>query len=165
MSSYDNNKKEVAARFVNLKYIKGNRWFFYSNFDSPKSTQFDSHPQITTTIFWSSINVQVRIKSEIFRASDGESDEYFKTRMFEKNVLAISSNQSKIINSFEEVKQKYFSNLEMLRGKKLKRPPYWGGFYFIPFHFEFWEGHEYRLNKRTEFKLNKSEWEFSILEP
>ncbi len=69
------------------------------------------------------------------------------------------------VASDKNKKQKYFSNLEMLRGKKLKRPPYWGGFYFIPFHFEFWEGHEYRLNKRTEFKLNKSEWEFSILEP
>lgn len=165
ISSFDNNNKEVDARFVNLKYIKGDRWFFYSNYDSPKSIQFKSHNQISSTLFWSKINVQVRIKSNIFRATTKESDEYFKARSFKKNILAISSNQSREIQSFDDVKEKYRKKKESLKDKEYDRPSYWGGFYFVPFSFEFWEGNEFRLNKRTKFKLDNETWVSSILEP
>ena len=32
------------------------------------------------------------------------------------------------------------------------RPDFWGGYSFIPYYFEFWQGHENRLNKRHVFE-------------
>ena len=44
-------------------------------------------------------------------------------------------------------------------------PDHWGGFTFTPFYFEFWKGHDKRLNKREAFKLINNEWTESILQP
>ena len=47
----------------------------------------------------------------------------------------------------------------------LDRPNYWGGYSFVPYYFEFWEGGEYRLNKRNVFKFNEGAWEQYYLQP
>ncbi|MDC0529372.1 pyridoxamine 5'-phosphate oxidase, partial [Gammaproteobacteria bacterium] len=61
------------------------------------------------------------------------------------------------------VKKKYNN---MLRSGNLKKcPDYWGGYYFSPFYFEFWEGHDSRLNKREVFELVEGEWSEYMLEP
>ena len=45
------------------------------------------------------------------------------------------------------------------------RPNFWGGYSFIPYYFEFWEGHESRLNKRDVYEMKSNEWEHGILQP
>ena len=53
-----------------------------------------------------------------------------------------------------------------LRLDNLKEcPDSWGGFSFTPYYFEFWEGHESRLNKRDVYELNINEWKHYILQP
>ena len=47
VSSFDNNLNQVESRFVNLKYIKNDEWIFFSNYNSPKSHQFELHNQIS----------------------------------------------------------------------------------------------------------------------
>ena len=44
-------------------------------------------------------------------------------------------------------------------------PEYWGGFSFTPYYFEFWEGHESRLNKRNVYEIGAEGWGHSILQP
>ena len=46
-----------------------------------------------------------------------------------------------------------------------KCPDYWGGFSFKPYYFEFWEGHEDRINKRKVFEKTDSGWNEFFLEP
>ena len=58
ISSYSSIKKEVGARFVNLKYVNEKEFIFFSNYKSPKSEDFLSHDQITALFYWSSTNVQ-----------------------------------------------------------------------------------------------------------
>ena len=48
---------------------------------------------------------------------------------------------------------------------QVERPNYWGGFTFIPYYFEFWEGHENRLNKRHVFEQHNGEWLERFLQP
>ena len=88
---------------------------------------------------------------------------YFKQRSKEKNALAISSNQSQPISSYEEVRKKY--NMTKNNGDLDKCPNYWGGFTFKPFSIEFWEGNEFRLNKRNLYKKDNTNWNHYILEP
>ena len=51
ISSYNIDLSEVDSRFVNIKYITGNKWTFYTNLESPKAIQFRSHNQISVLFF------------------------------------------------------------------------------------------------------------------
>jgi|TARA_B100001939_G_C16871550_1_gene586681 pyridoxamine 5'-phosphate oxidase len=166
IGSYSLRNKEISSRFVNLKFIKNNEFYFFSNYNSPKSLDFKNHSQITSTFFWSRINSQIRIKGKIFTADKDISDKHFLSRSIEKNALAISSKQSEKISSYNEVINNYESTLNFLKNsKELNRPDYWGGFYFIPYYFEFWIGNKYRINQRKEFFHGDNGWEENILQP
>jgi pyridoxine/pyridoxamine 5'-phosphate oxidase len=164
ISSYNSSLKEVDSRFVNLKYIVGDEWIFFSNYNSSKAHDFNSHKQISVLIYWSSIDVQIRIKANVEKSSKEFSDKHFHDRNISKNILAISSEQSKDIGCYEEVVLKYTSikdsDLDLT-----SRPDYWGGFSFKPFYFEFWEGHESRINKRETLNFNSGQWKSGFLQP
>ena len=127
ISSYSQEMSEVEARYVNLKYIVNNEWIFFSNYNSPKAQQFESHSQISSLFFWSSINTQIRIKGLISKTSIEFSDEHFKGRTREKNALAISSNQSQVIDSYDEVTKNFYQTLNEMTNDTV-RPDFWGGF-------------------------------------
>jgi pyridoxine/pyridoxamine 5'-phosphate oxidase len=103
------------------------------------------------------------MKAKIRRMPTKYNNQYFKNRSLDKNALAISSNQSKEISSYDEVIARY------MKTKKLedlaKCPDYWGGFSFVPYYFEFWEGNESRINKRESFILVDDNWNKSNLQP
>jgi len=162
ISSYSDN--EVDSRFVNLKYIIGDEWIFFSNYKSPKALQFLNNHNIACVFYWNKTNTQIRIKAKIKKTSNSFSDNHFNNRSREKNALAISSNQSELIGSYENVIKNYeeiIDNKDLI----LKRPAYWGGYAFIPYYFEFWEGHDSRLNKREVFYKNGNDWSSSIIQP
>ena len=164
VSSFNKAANEVEARYVNLKYIDVNEWIFFSNYNSPKGYQFESHNQVSVLIYWASTNTQIRMKAKISKTSAEFSDQHFQGRTKEKNALAISSNQSQIIDSFDEVSKKFYKTLENMT-PETKRPNFWGGYSFIPYYFEFWQGHENRLNKRHIFDKHGEEWIEQILQP
>tara|TARA_B100000674_G_C37872504_1_gene930241 strand:- start:495 stop:1091 length:597 start_codon:yes stop_codon:yes gene_type:complete len=163
ISSLDHENLLVDSRYVNLKYIDGEIWTFFSNYNSPKALQFDSHSQISSVIFWNKINLQIRLKAHISKSASKISDEHFSKRNKTKNALAISSYQSEEINSYSEIVDNYNKVLE--KSDLKKRPSYWGGYSFIPFYFEFWKGHKNRLNKRTAYIKKNGEWNSKLLQP
>jgi len=163
VSSYNHINKEVESRYVNLKYIEGDKFIFFTNYESPKAAAFNTHNQIAALIYWSSINIQIRMKAKIKKTSDEFNQKYFFDRSEEKNALAISSNQSREINSYSQVKENYNKSLKNDDLKKC--PEHWGGYSFTPYYFEFWEGHESRINKREVFKKIDCVWKKSFLQP
>ena len=163
IASYDISKKEVDSRYVNLKFIDDKKLIFFTNYDSPKSFQFKNHNQIAATFFWESINVQIRIKAKIKKTTVDFNKKYFSQRSVNKNALAISSNQSKRIKSYSDVVKKYN---EVKKSNILKEcPSNWGGYEISPYYFEFWEGHESRLNKRKAYTYENKCWKMFYLEP
>ena len=164
VSSFNKSANEVEARYVNLKYIDANEWIFFSNYNSPKGRQFESHNQVSVLIYWASINTQIRMKAKISKTSEEFSDQHFQGRTKEKNALAISSNQSETIDSFDEVSKNFYKTLENMTSET-NRPNFWGGYTFTPYYFEFWQGHENRLNKRHIFDKQGEEWIEQILQP
>lgn len=166
ISSYNKDECEVNSRFVNIKYINSDKWYFYTNYNSPKSIEFNGHNQISCIFYWESTNSQIRLKAKIFRSPEDESNKYFRNRTFEKNVLAISSKQSEFIESYDAVQQNYNLTKESYgTNSKPRRPIYWGGFYFKPYYFEFWSGHKNRLNKREVFYMKNNNWKKIFLQP
>ena len=163
ISSFNKEIKEVDSRYVNLKFIMNDEFIFFSNYNSPKALSFVSHDQIAAIFYWPASNVQIRMKAKIKKTSNEFNQKYFFDRSKEKNALAISSNQSNPIRSFDQVKKNYNKSLENDDLKKC--PKYWGGYSFKPYEIEFWEGDEFRLNKRNLYKKNKASWNHYILEP
>jgi pyridoxamine 5'-phosphate oxidase len=164
ISSFNKDMNEVESRFVNLKYIDGDKWIFFSNYDSLKSKNFETHNQVSCLFYWNTINVQVRLKAKIKKCSNKFSDIHFQKRSITKNALAISSNQSEPIRSYNEVIKNYDNTLKNMHAST-KRPDNWGGYSFTPYYFEFWEGHNSRLNKRDIYKVKNKDWLHSILQP
>ncbi len=162
ISSYSNEKKEVNSRYVNLKLVNKSKFIFFSNYNSPKSKEFENHNQITALIYWNKTNIQIRMKAIIKKTSKDFNQLYFSQRDKKKNALAICSKQSNPIDSYETFQNKFdFS----LKNNDLNIcPDYWGGFSFTPFYFEFWEGHESRLNKREVYELRDDKWIHSFLQ-
>ncbi|MDA9956700.1 pyridoxal 5'-phosphate synthase [Gammaproteobacteria bacterium] len=163
ISSYNKEISEVDSRYVNLKFISNDEFIFFSNYDSPKASSFNSHNQIAALLYWPSINVQIRIRAKIKKTSNEYNQKYFFDRSEEKNALAISSNQSKLIDSYNQVKENYNKSLKNDDLKKC--PEFWGGYSFTPYYFEFWEGHESRLNKREVYEKSDDSWKHLILQP
>lgn len=163
ISSFNKNTQEVNSRLVNLKFIDDEEFIFFSNYDSPKSIEFASHNQISAILYWSKINLQIRLKGKIKKKSRSFNINYFKSRLKEKNALAISSNQSNPISSFDEVVDKY--NYTRLNSDLTSCPINWGGFFFRPYNIEFWKGGDFRLNKRDLYEKNNEGWAHSVLEP
>ena len=163
ISSFSSIDNEVNARFVNLKFVKDKEFIFFSNYESPKSQDFISHNQITALIYWNSTNVQIRMKAKIKQTSKKFNMEYFAKRDRRKNALALSSSQSNKIASYEDVSKNYEKSLR--EGNLEQCPEYWGGYSFIPYYFEFWEGHESRLNRREVYEMKNDEWNHYILQP
>ena len=163
ISSYNQLTKEVDSRYVNLKYIIENEWIFFTNYNSQKAISFETHNQISALIYWNSIDVQIRMRAKIKKTSKEFNQKYFFNRLEEKNALAISSNQSEQIDSYSQVIKNYNKTLKNDNLKKC--PEYWGGFSFIPYYFEFWVGHESRINKREVFDMADGIWKHSFLQP
>jgi len=163
ISSYNQDINEVDSRYVNLKFISNDKFIFFSNYNSPKASSFNSHSQIAALVYWPSINVQIRMKAKIKKTSNEYNQKYFFDRSEKKNALSISSNQSKLIESYSQVQENYNKSLESDNLKKC--PEYWGGYSFVPYYFEFWEGYESRINKREVFDMIDGVWKQSFLQP
>jgi len=163
ISSFNKKEGEVDSRYVNLKFISNDEFIFFSNYESPKAVSFNSHNQIAALMYWPSINVQIRMRAKIKKTSNDYNQRYFFERSEEKNALAISSRQSKRIESFEQVKENYKN--AFINNDLKKCPKYWGGFSFVPYEIEFWQGNQFRLNKRNLYKKDESRWKHFILEP
>lgn len=164
ISSFDYKKKESNSRFVNLKYIIDDEWTFFSNYQGPKSDEFKQYPKISAAFFWNKTNTQIRLKAEIYKSSIEFSNDHFKNREKGKNILAISSKQSKQIDTYEDFLLIFDKASREIDNPKT-RPNYWGGYSFKPYYFEFWQGHNHRINKREACILKDNDWESFFLQP
>ena len=68
------------------------------------------------------------------------------------------------IDSYDEVTKNFYQTLNEMTNDTV-RPDFWGGFSFTPYYFEFWQGHENRLNKRHVFEQQEDEWIERFLQP
>ena len=164
ISSFNKSTNEVESRFVNIKYLIDQKFIFFSNYNSLKANNFENHDQISLLFYWNKIDVQIRIKAKVYHSDEKFSDKHYGDRSSKKNALAHSSKQSTTVNSYESVVKNYNKVLK-LNDLLSSRPDYWGGFDIVPYYFEFWEGNEHRINKRTIFKIEGKKWKKYFLSP
>jgi len=157
-----------SSRVVLLKSIDDRGFVFFTNYQSRKSCEIKSNPNVSAVFFWAELERSVRIEGIIELVSCEESDEYFHSRPRASQIGAWASQQSSPIAS-REVLEKQFVEAEerFLNLKVIPRPSFWGGWRIIPFTIEFWQGRPSRLHDRLQFKRTKESngWRMQRLSP
>ena len=104
------------------------------------------------------------MKAKIFKTSAEFSNKHFQGRTKEKNALAISSNQSQIIGSFDQVAENFQDTLDAMTPETV-RPDFWGGYRVKPSEIEFWQGGADRLHDRFRYLRDGQSWQIDRLAP
>ncbi|MGN6437768.1 MAG: pyridoxamine 5'-phosphate oxidase [Agriterribacter sp.] len=155
-----------SARIVLLKDFSDRGFVFFTNYESFKGQQLTENPKACLVFFWKELERQVRITGLVEPTSAAISDEYFRTRPEGSRIGAITSPQSRTIESREWIDAQYEKNTALLSGKNIQRPDYWGGYVVRPVIIEFWQGRPSRLHDRIQYTLqDNSEWKIERLAP
>lgn len=161
-----NNEGKPSGRMVLLKGLEGEKFQFYTNYQSRKGKELDFNPACALTFFWPELERQVRIEGVAVRVSSQQSDEYFQSRPRASQLGTWSSPQSSIIADRslleERLKQleKKFEDID-----PLPRPHQWGGYEVTPSLIEYWQGRQFRLHDRIQYVLEGDSWLIQRLAP
>ena len=161
-----NSINEPSVRMVLLKGLTKKGFIFYTNLNSPKSSDLKTNPKAAMCFHWKSLERQVRIVGNITQVTDKEADQYYNSRPYESRIGAWASDQSKamtkredFLKKIDEFKKKYKDE------KNLPRPKHWSGWCLSPSSIEFWLGDKYRIHERLKYNKVSSEWKKEILYP
>lgn len=154
-----------SSRMVLLKAYSEEGFIFYTNYTSRKSGEILDNPIVALNFFWDALERQIRIEGEIKKVEKEVSDAYFNSRSRLSQLGAHASNQSQIIENYEELTDKLNSFDEKYKDKDIPRPDHWGGFIVIPSTIEFWQGHDGRLHDRLKFEKENTNWVLKRLSP
>ena len=154
-----------SSRMVLLKAYSEEGFIFYTNYTSRKSGEILDNPIVALNFFWDALERQIRIEGEIKKVEKEVSDAYFNSRSRLSQLGAHASNQSQIIENYEELTDKLNSFDEKYKDTDIPRPDHWGGFIVIPSSIEFWQGHDGRLHDRLKFEKENNNWVIKRLSP
>lgn len=154
-----------SSRIVYLREFNSDKFWFYTNYNSKKSTELLVKPFAAVTFFWPELERQIRIEGLVEKADASASDNYYNARPYESQLGAWASDQSKKLNSREELENKLEELKTRFSPETIHRPDFWGGFVLKANYYEFWQGRKSRLHDRITYELETNKWKISRLSP
>ena len=154
------------SRVVLLKKFTSEGFIFYTNYNSEKGKAIANNNNICLSFFWPALEQQIIIKGNAEILEENLSDGYFKSRPDGSKLGAWASNQSKVVNSREELEQSLKSFEKKFEGIEIERPKHWGGYLVKPISIEFWQGRPNRMHDRIRYTLEQDfSWKIERLAP
>lgn len=154
------------VRVVLMKRFDESGLVFFTNYNSVKGQDLETHPKASVLFWWPHLFQQIRIEGRVTVISAEESDEYFAARPLPSRVAASVSHQSAELESKQHLIDCYEALLKQSDdGANLSRPSYWGGYRLQPARYEFWQGADHRLHDRFQYKIMAGEWRKCRLSP
>lgn len=154
-----------SVRIVLLKGFDRRGFVFYTHYDSRKGREIKRNPHAEMLFFWGPLERQVRIAGRLVKVTRAESDRYFASRPRTSQIGAWASHQSRPVESRVAIERRVREMEQKFLGKKIPRPPFWGGYCLIPEAFEFWQGRKSRLNDRFLYRRTGLHWTTTRLQP
>lgn len=137
-----------STRTVLAKQIQQEGLLFYTNYESRKGKEIAENPRVSATFYWKEMERQVSLDGIARKISEEESQSYFTKRSRDAQLGAWSSRQGEPLASRKALLDSFESYRTTYEGKEVPKPPYWGGYLFLPSLFIFWKGREHRLHDR-----------------
>lgn len=165
---------QPSARHVLLKEVTKSGFVFYSNYESRKGKEIAQNPKASLVFPWFPIFRQVIVIGEVAKVSRAESEDYFHSRPHDSQLAALASEQSRVLETREELESRFAALKEQYpEGSLVPLPENWGGYLVIPKTIEFWSGRKSRMHDRLLFEalsanpdLSKAiDWKISRLSP
>src|SRR5438034_1045620 len=96
-----------SARVVLLKGIDQRGLVFYTNYTSRKAQEISARPGVSLTFWWPQLESQVRFEGPAVKGTPEEADEYFAGRPRVSQLGAWASDQSRPLESREELEERF----------------------------------------------------------
>ncbi|WP_180190120.1 pyridoxamine 5'-phosphate oxidase [Acinetobacter sp. YH01009] len=140
---------------------------FYTNYDSQKGNDLLDNPYAELLFYWQEQERQIRVSGRVEKISLEESTDYYHKRPRDSQIAAhISTPQSGVIASREELQQRFQNLHDQVESKNvLAKPEFWGGYRLVPDYYEFWQGRPNRLHDRLSYELQDGQWVLQRLMP
>lgn len=160
LDGYPNNRVVLLKKYTYEGFI------FYTNYKSSKAKAIEENQNVCVSFFWHSAERQIIIKGKAEKIAENLSDGYFESRPKGSQLGAWASNQSKVIESREELDKKLGEYEKYFESEEVPRPEHWGGFIVKPIEIEFWQGRPNRMHDRIRYQLQKDyNWKIERLQP
>ncbi|MEO6802056.1 MAG: pyridoxamine 5'-phosphate oxidase [Granulicella sp.] len=153
-----------SVRMVLMKRLDERGFSFYTNVESQKGHELTENPHAALCFHWKSRRRQVRVEGSVQELSPADADAYFHSRSRQSQIGALASQQSRPLDSREELERLAKEYAERYPGE-VPRPSYWRGFVLVPNRIEFWEDGAFRLHNRVVFVRADAAWERTRLFP
>ncbi len=135
-------------RVVYIREIDAQGFVFYTNYQSAKGQELQSG-KAAINYFFPKWRRQIRVRGLVQKLTPERSDAYFLSRPEGSRLGAWMSQQSRPVNSREQMEME-IEHLDP--GIAGKRPPHWGGYCLLPLQMEFWAMGEFRVHDRFAWR-------------
>ncbi|WP_180145699.1 pyridoxamine 5'-phosphate oxidase [Acinetobacter sp. YH12052] len=155
------------VRTVLLRGATHSGYDFYTNYDSQKGNDLLDNPYAELLFYWQEQERQIRVSGHVEKISLEESTDYYHKRPRDSQIAAhISTPQSGVIASREELQQRFQNLHDQVESKDvLAKPEFWGGYRLVPDYYEFWQGRPNRLHDRLSYEQQDGQWVLQRLMP
>lgn len=154
-----------SARVVLFKGFDRGGFCFYTHYDSRKARALAAHPFAAATFWWDRLERSVRIEGRVEKLPRDVSEAYFHSRPHGSQVGAVTSRQSRVVGSREELDARLAENEARFAGQVVPLPDDWGGYRLVPDAIEFWQGRANRVHDRLVYRHVDGAWRIERLEP
>jgi pyridoxamine 5'-phosphate oxidase len=153
-----------STRIVLIKGLDERGLVWYTNYESRKGRELAANPFAALQFHWVELERVVRIEGRVEKASEQESDAYYRSRPLDSRLGAWASPQSQVISS-RAVLVTGAAKAAARHGLNPPRPPHWGGYRLLPEAWEFWQGRKSRLHDRLRYRRADGTWVRERLAP